>query len=384
MSRIFRRGATWYGYWRDAAGTKCRASLNTTDKEIARKRLRERELASNRPEDQTTLGAALRHLLDVVYAGAREPTVRCYRQKARHLERLLDARVTLGKIDRAGVLRYRAHRLGEGAAPGTIYKELVVLRLALKEQGIRDVVPAVSAEYVPRTTHLSPEQAHAVIASLPEHRRRWAMIAVYAGLRLSELAGLLWEDVDLAGGWLHVKGTKTKGSRRPVPIAAELRPWLEDGGVGPVVDPWPSCTRDLKAACKRVGAPPCSMNDLRRTFCSWLKQRGVDSLTVSKMMGNSTRMVDAVYGQISADALRAAISQMPWAPGGPAPLRNTAVLANVVGGGAIDEEGEKASDCGEVRGTSGAPTPGLEPGTRGLTGIGLFLVSPTGGRKGGS
>jgi integrase len=311
MSRIYRRGDTWYGYWRDRDGNKHRASLCTTDKAVARERLRERETSTDRPADRVTLGAALTHLLEVVYAGRRASTVLCYTQKARHLERVLDEHTPLGRITRAEALRYRAHRLGELAAPGTIYKELVVLRLALKEQGIRDVVPAVSAEYVPRTTHLSPEQAHAVIATLPEHRRRWVMIAVYAGLRLSELAGLLWEDVDLGGGWLHVAGTKTKGSRRPVPIADELRPWLEGGGDGPVVDAWPNCTRDIKAACKRAKVPICSMNDLRRTFCSWLKQRGVDSLTVSKMMGNSTRMVDAVYGQISAETMKRAVAMMP-------------------------------------------------------------------------
>ena len=38
-------------------------------------------------------------------------------------------------------------------------------------------------------------------------------------------------------------------------------------------------------------------NDLRRTFASWLKQSGQDSLVVARLMGHtSTRMVELVYG----------------------------------------------------------------------------------------
>jgi hypothetical protein len=43
---------------------------------------------------------------------------------------------------------------------------------------------------------------------------------------------------------------------------------------GPVVAPWLNARRDLIAACHRICIRPVTPNDLRRTFASWLKQRG--------------------------------------------------------------------------------------------------------------
>lgn len=384
MSRLYRRGETWWGYWRDARGGKHRASLSTTDKAIARDRLRQREASPDSPANGAALGTALIHLLEVVYLGRAGATVSCYTQKARHVARVLGEDTPVTDITRADVLRYRAARLGEGAAEGTVYKELVVLRLALREQGFDGVVPRVSARYTPRTTHLSPQQAHALLLELQEHRRLFVMIAVYGGLRLSELERLTWDDILLADGLIHARGKKTKKSDRWLPIAVPLRPWLEAAeAAGVVLEPWGNCRRDLAAACKRAAVPRVSPNDLRRTFASWLAQDGVSSFVVAKLMGHtSTRMVEAVYAQLTAATYRAAIAHMPaCTPGVHGLVPNQAKMANVVGGGAVEDEEGKAMESGEVRETSGAPTVGLEPTTRGLTVPGLRAVSPTGSRK---
>jgi integrase len=66
--------------------------------------------------------------------------------------------------------------------------------------------------------------------------------------------------------------------------------------------------RDLGDACNRAGIDPVSPNNLRRTYASWLKQRGVDSAVVAKLLGHtSTRMVDLVYGHLADDTLAAAV-----------------------------------------------------------------------------
>lgn len=62
----------------------------------------------------------------------------------------------------------------------------------------------------------------------PEGRRhveRCAMLATlaFARLRISEMLSLRWRDVDLPGGWLHVKGTKTDAAERDVKIRGALR-----------------------------------------------------------------------------------------------------------------------------------------------------------------
>ena len=52
-------------------------------------------------------------------------------------------------------------------------------------------------------------------------------------------------------------------------------------------------------------------NDLRRTHASWLKNKGIDSAAVAALLGNTTVMVDRVYGRISLETLRAAVSHLP-------------------------------------------------------------------------
>jgi hypothetical protein len=75
--------------------------------------------------------------------------------------------------------------------------------------------------------------------------------------------------------------------------------------------PWTNMRRDIKKACDRVGIDPVSPNDLRRTFGSWLKNRGLDSAVIARLMGHSsTRMVDKVYGQLNDDTLAEAMEQL--------------------------------------------------------------------------
>jgi hypothetical protein len=143
MGRIYKRGETYRGDWRETSGRRHRQSLATRDKAVARERLRELELAPpDRASNRKTLGAAVSYLIDVVYAGRPKGTVSCYQQKARHLVRILGTERPVGTIDRESVQRYRAARLAEKTAESTVCKELIVLRLTLAEQGIEGVVPS--------------------------------------------------------------------------------------------------------------------------------------------------------------------------------------------------------------------------------------------------
>jgi hypothetical protein len=68
-----------------------------------------------------------------------------------------------------------------------------------------------------------------------------------------------------------------------------------------------------------MGMRNISPNDLRRTFASWLKQAGVDSMVVAKLLGHTTsRMVELVYGHLNDATTRAAITKL-WPPPRPAP-----------------------------------------------------------------
>jgi integrase len=53
-------------------------------------------------------------------------------------------------------------------------------------------------------------------------------------------------------------------------------------------------------------------NDLRRTFGSWLAQRGVPLFHAAKLMGHgSTKMLERIYAQLAPENARDAIALLP-------------------------------------------------------------------------
>lgn len=393
VGKLYKRHGNWHADYRDAKGRRHRESLFTADIKVARERLRERELVG--PADRAshrTLEGALTHLLDTVYAGRPAGTLSCYRQKARHLVRLLPAARRIDELDRGQIQQYAAARLEEKASHGSVHKELVVLRRALAESGIEGVVPKVSARYTPRTRHLTPAQLAAVLGQLNARRRLWVVAGAYTGLRDSELGRLAWEDVELERGWLRVRGTKTAAAFRSVPISPGLRPWLEaalpDPAAGPVLELWTNRRRDIAIAYWKVlglkvpdyrkegataaGMPRLSPNDLRRTFASWMKQAGVDSLAVAHLLGHSsTRMVEMVYGRLNDAVYQGAIATLPAAPPRDADVSpSSARVARKRATGTDPRRGHRRRSAGDSAssGASRVPRDRVELPTRGFSG----------------
>ncbi len=374
MGKLFRRkdrGLTWYADYYDRNGERQKTSTKTADREVARARLRDLELqTTDRGAHQTeALNDALDYFTNVVHTASPAGTVRCYRQKACHVSAGL-GRESVDGLTREAVDRYVAARLKAGAHTHTVHKELVVLRGALKSakergtfHGSLEVVPPFSAGYEPRRVWITPEQfarlaEHLVApprnnakpASLAKREREkarrilYCMLIAFASPRVGELAAMDWaEHVDLARNVVQIPKGKTVW--RPIAIHPLLRVWLEAcrKPSGLVVGRWGNVGRDLPLACKRAGVPRVTPNDLRRTFSSWLKQAGVDSMTVARMLGHkSTRMVDLVYGHLDEATLAAAIGRMP----GGAPAGTPGTNRRPRGGGSRGSGGQNRGDAG--------------------------------------
>lgn len=115
-----------------------------------------------------------------------------------------------------------------------------------------------------------------------------AAIAVYAGLRKGEVAGLHREDIDFANGtiavWRSYDGPTKSKHMRHVPMAPELanllRPWLLRHPVplvvtvnGRAVTKRTAMDKRTRAACKRAGLDPVTFHQLRHTAGSHLAKR---------------------------------------------------------------------------------------------------------------
>lgn len=135
-------------------------------------------------------------------------------------------------------------------------------------------------------------------------------VAVYTGCRKSEIESLQPADYDAEAGTLRVRGTKTRLSDRVIPCLGPVAAIIArlPRGSPRVVEDWCDVNRDLAKACTKAGVPVVSPNDLRRTFATWLRNNGIDSSLVGRLMGHSSgRVVDAFYAQLSDERMVAAM-----------------------------------------------------------------------------
>ena len=330
MGRLYRRSddGAWWGDWTDADGKRQQRSLRTKDKSVAKGRLRAAELgkAARTRQAPYRLSEAIDYMLTATCHDKAAGTRHMYETKAR---RLL---ATLGDVDvndiTVDMLSEYVNKRRNGldgvpvGAPGTVVKELVTLRRALAQavkrgkmtRTVESVMPDFRAKYTPRERYLTVPEHEALCRHLSPARALWVALATLGGLRSSEVERVTWAMVDLATGWLRVPGSKTAKSRRRVPIVPALAHQLahatRTGEL--VVTPWKNVRRDLHIACAKAHIAPVSPNDLRRTFASWLKQHGADSMAVATMMGHSsTRMVELVYGKLDDASYQRAIAVFP-------------------------------------------------------------------------
>lgn len=341
QARLFRRAGSpfWQASYTSADGHTFRESTGLADREQAERYAQQRAAAADsaaahhtqKPPAQTaqpvpaaevhSVDDALSRLLSIAPQQVSAATVHCYLAKAGHLSRLL-GRFDINSLNIDTLQDYCTLRTDEGAAPESVRKELVTLRRALKlaqqrqklKKSIDDIIPKWRVRYVPVDRWLAPAEFELLLQHLTPKRRLWVLTAVYTGARRSELDALQWQGIDWTRGLVRIRGTKTKGSHRLVPLhprlAAELQPHKRD--LGPVLSPWENAIRDLAVACKACGLQKCTPNDLRRTFASWLKQAGQDSFVVAQLLGHSSsRMVELVYGRLDTATLAAAVSHLP-------------------------------------------------------------------------
>jgi integrase len=162
-----------------------------------------------------------------------------------------------------------------------------------------------------RTKHaLSPEQCQRLLAIWPEPVHTMALVGILAGLRVGEILGLHWEDVNFAFKTIRIehaayRGTlgtpKTKGSRRTLPLPEPLLGSLKrlhgtakdrEGLVFPNRNGLPHndtnlLHRYLKPAGKQIGIPWLSWHAFRRTHATLLSQSGASPKDAQAQLGHS-------------------------------------------------------------------------------------------------
>lgn len=223
----------------------------------------------------------------------------------------------LDEIDEPIIDRYRDGKIASGLAPKTVRNHLEVLRRALRIAHRRKLIVALPTIELPKRIKGDPnfltfEEADRFLA---EARDDWPSVFLFAmrtGLRLGEIKGLRWRDVDIDRKVVRVRqqrsddgviSTPKSGHGRTVDLAWDVVEMLDarkqsseyvfesvtDRGAW-----WAVTTTAKRAGITRHVHP----HDLRHTFAAHAVMRGVDLITIKEWMGHHSVVMTEIYANV--------------------------------------------------------------------------------------
>ncbi len=223
------------------------------------------------------------------------------------------------------VAKYVRERQREGAANGSINRELAALKRAFTlatragKLGSAPYIPLLE-ENNSRRGFLDHGSFLALREGLPAYLRDPVTFLYLSGWRVSEMRTLEWRDVDLSGRELCLRPEVSKNKDgRPLPLRGELweiiqrahekrRPdcrYVFQHNGEPIGD----FRKAWKTACKKAGLSGIIVHDLRRTAVRNMVRAGIPERVAMELSGHKTRRVFDRYNIVN-DADRARASEL--------------------------------------------------------------------------
>ena len=147
----------------------------------------------------------------------------------------------------------------------------------------------------------TPAEITALLEGAPTEYLPIIALGAFAGLRAAETERLQWQNIDLAGGFIHVgdRTAKTR-SRRLVPIPPNLAEWLAPYSKqrGLVWSGTPDDLRTARAKTTDASGVAWKPNALRHSFASYRLAEVQSAGQVALELGNSPDMVFRHYREI--------------------------------------------------------------------------------------
>lgn len=246
--------------------------------------------------------------------GALSPsTVRGYEAVKKHRFRDLMQKDVHG-ITKADV-QAAVSREAQSLSPKTVYNAYGLIRPVLKEYGVDVFGVKLPQRVKPHKKYLQPEDVGKLIeAAKGDPCEIEILIAVWLGMRRSEISGLCWDCVDFERSALTVRrtmipgknnkwvlrdGAKNESSQRTVPcppyIMDKLNGIYTPGKEGRVFKRTPETLRKrVHAVCKKAGITDTTVHGLRHTNAAVMKSLGVDD---AHAMARGGWRTEATYKQ---------------------------------------------------------------------------------------
>lgn len=200
------------------------------------------------------------------------------------------------------------------------------------------VIVKGATKRIRKARNLTVEEFHKLNSQLKEPFNTMALMSVCLGLRVSELLGLKWRDVDWLNGKLNIErgivkqivdDVKTDSSRKSLAIDKELLELLklwkqttqfsgdEDWvfasplKIGRLPYSYTGFWRELERAATAAGIGHLGTHAFRHTYRSWLDAVGTPIAVQQKLMRHSDiRTTMNIYGDVVTDEMGRAHSKV--------------------------------------------------------------------------
>jgi len=246
------------------------------------------------------------------------------------------------------ILPYRA-KLLKRVSPATVNKSLKALRgiwTQARKDGQLERNPFDSVSYVDakggkktRRKNFTMEQLKLVLSLCDDDWRGLVLAGLYTGQRLSDLLGMTWEQVDLAGATIEFSTQKT-GAELEIPIHPVLMRWLMDhAGDNPraavfqkfagvaqntvsrqfmvtlhkagLIKKEPAHSSSGKGRDSRRTLNELCFHSLRHSYVTMLKESGATDSVAKSIVGHESDAVNRLYTHLGIDAMRKAVNRLP-------------------------------------------------------------------------
>lgn len=240
---------------------------------------------------------------------------------------------SLEEIKNQDIEAYKGYALKKGVSGKTVNNQLMVLGKLLRsaqEWGFLDAVPRIIRLKVisQRLDYLTEDECRLVLACpIEPHWKLMILLALRTGMRLGELLGLDWSDINFDLNLITVRrsivegvvGTPKNHRERHIPISPLLRQelWRVREKIGwvfrrlkgePFVH-WHATTA-LKRVCRQIGLRRIGWHTFRHTFASHLAMKGIPLPVIQSLLGHSSITMTMRYAHLSPTALHSAIARL--------------------------------------------------------------------------
>jgi len=312
--------------------TKCtrKAEAKLVAEQIRKKWLQRQGIGI---EEKLTLKELIREVENDYKANEKKSLDRV-RYSSKHLIRLLGEETSLEDINEGFISKYKLTRKDEGAANGTINRELALLRrgfnlLRFQKRIIKPPVIKFLKESTPRQGFIEPWEFQEILKHLPLYLKPLITFLYKTGWRKSEALNLTWDMVDLGRKCVMLPPELAKNEKPrlfPFDVDEELeelfaRLWNERKAFRKENVPYVFLNKNRtdrikdfrhawQVACEKAGVGKKLIHDMRRSAVRNLVESGVSEKVAMELTGHLTRTVFENYHIVAIADLREAVKKV--------------------------------------------------------------------------